>query len=459
MFVETIKTPGIAHLSYIIGNDGEACVIDPQLDTDTYLKLANQHGCRITTVIETHRNEDFISGAKALGQRTQANIYHGPNADEPVSYAQTITEGEQLSVGAWCLEVIETPGHTKDSICVTATDTNASDEVIGVFTGDTLFVSDVGRTDFYPDEKEAMAASLYQSLGKLSALGEQVIVYPAHGAGSVCGGGMADREFTTIGIEQRSNPMLRIADEAAFVAKKVSEYHYIAPYFSRMEAANVSGVAEAMPAQLCAPLLADEQTQWLDTKKRPGMLIDVRSHAAFREQHIAGSINLPGDLLSAYGGWLLDDDTPLALVADHAAQANEAARQLWRMGVTQVAGYVSTIPAALTEQHKRAQSVATVTADTISNRLSNPAKQWVLLDVRKRDEVVSTPFPGALHTFLGHLKDYAAKTHADTHYTCMCGSGARATVAASYLQMLGCNNVDVFEGSLDAWQQASHEVS
>lgn len=455
MFIETIKTPGIAHLSYVLGNAGEACVIDPQLDTDTYLRLANDKGCRITAIFETHRNEDFISGALALSKRSHAPVYHGPDADEPIAYADTVNNGDTFHIGAWKLRILTTPGHTKDSICIAVTDTDSSDDVIGVFTGDTLFVSDVGRADFYPDEKKAMASQLYHSLQKIIGLGEHVIVYPAHGAGSVCGGGMADREFTTLGMECRSNPLLQVDSEQEFVARKVSEHHYIAPYFSEMEAANVRGVDAAMPAQLCSPLNASQRETWLLADGRPGILVDLRDHAAFREHHVPASLNLPGGLLSAYGGWLLEYNTPIAFVADDATQANEGAAQLWRMGFRPVEGYMTSLPVPVTAEEKQAQSVATITADKVADRLKNPDKNWVLLDVRKRDEVETTPFTGALHTYLGHLKDYSDKVNAATHYTCMCGSGARATVAASYLQMLGCRQVDVFEGSLKAWQSAN----
>lgn len=152
MFVESVKTPGIAHLSYLIGSDGEACVIDPQLDTQHYLTLAGKHECRITTIIETHRNEDFISGAVALANQTGADIYHGKYADEPIEYARKAGNGDKFEIGKWTLEVIATPGHTKDSICVLAIDNEQDGQPIGVFTGDTLFVSEVGRTDFYPEE-------------------------------------------------------------------------------------------------------------------------------------------------------------------------------------------------------------------------------------------------------------------------------------------------------------------
>ncbi|WP_414830846.1 MBL fold metallo-hydrolase [Alteromonas sp. H39] len=453
MFIETIKTPGIAHLSYVIGNAGQACVIDPQLDTATYLSIARQNDCRITHIVETHRNEDFISGALALKNKTRAQVYHGENADEKIAYATVVNDGDTFEIGSWQLKVIATPGHTKDSICLAIYDTNQSKtDAIGVFTGDTLFVNDVGRTDFYPDEKEHMAGSLYDSLQKLLQLGDQVVIYPAHGAGSVCGGGMADREFSTIGFEKRNNPVLKVEDKTAFVTRKVSENHYVSPYFSHMENANVAGSNTPISDLVVQPVQQEQKSQWLDATARKGVIVDVREHASFRENHIPGSINLPGGLVSAYGGWLLDYDEPLALVTDSADTATNAAKQLWRMGFTQIEGYITELPAPLTQAEAMTQHINTVTSDTVESRLETPPENWVLLDVRKRDEVELTPFSGAIHTYLGHLKKYKNKFNSNTHYTCMCGSGKRATVAASYLKLLGCSNVDVSTGSLQAWQ-------
>jgi hydroxyacylglutathione hydrolase len=451
MFLESIKTPGISHLSYIFGNAGEACVIDPQLDINTYLDIANSHECKITTVIETHRNEDFISGALAIHKRTDAEVLHGVNADGAIQYATLVSEGDKRYVGAWEITFLHTPGHTKDSVCVVIRDTQTAQSPCGVFTGDTLFVNDVGRTDFYPNEKEEMAGALFDSLQRLLALGDEVIVYPAHGAGSVCGGGMADREFTTIGVERKNNPMLQLDNKDTFIDKKVNESHYIAPYFEAMEQANESGVDAPWRSENIQPIVGIDLESWLDAENRPGHLIDIRSHSAFRDQHVTGSINLPGDLLSAYGGWLLNYDTPIALVAPNIEDANDAAKQLWRMGFHNIAGFFSRVPMPIVEKDKYLSHLSYVTADVVKERLENE-KNWVLLDVRKNEEVATTPLPGAIHTYLGYLKEKSESFNPDIAYTCMCGSGKRATVAASYLRKLGIKNVDVFNGSMQAWK-------
>ena len=453
MFVESVKTQGIAHLSYVIGSNGEACVIDPQLDTQHYLSLADNHACRITTIIETHRNEDFISGAVALANQTGAEIYHGKDADEPIEYARQANNGDTVEVGKWTLEVIATPGHTKDSICLLAIDNEQDGQPIGVFTGDTLFVSEVGRTDFYPEQMAEMAGLLYDSLQTLAALGDDIIVYPAHGAGSVCGSGMAEREFTTIGIERRQNPGYQCASKKAFIERKLAEKHYIAPYFKKMEQSNLTGLDTPVPSAACQLLTPEWQSAWQQSAERPGVLIDVRSHAQFRDGHYPGSLNLPGGLLSAYGGWFLDYSTPVALVADSAAQAADSARQLWRMGYHQIAGYLTIVPAPVTVEDYQHQHVKSVTADIVDQRIKASPANWQLLDVRKHEELDNAGFADAQHLYLGYLPDRHHQLDKSCHYTVACGSGKRATVAASYLLAQGFEQVDIFIGSMQAWQR------
>ncbi|MEZ6183699.1 MAG: MBL fold metallo-hydrolase [Planctomycetota bacterium] len=239
MLFETVETPGLAQRSYLIGSQGQAAVIDPRRDCEVYLELARKRGLEIRYVLETHRNEDLISGAPTLAEWTGARVLHGPNPAGPVAYAETVREGERLELGQLILEVLETPGHTDDHLAFALFDQDYPDGAVGVFTGDALFVGDVGRADFYPERREQVAGQLYDSLQKLLALGDQALIYPAHGAGSVCGSGVAERGFSSIGLERR-NPLLQL-DREAFVARKLAETHYIPPYFQLMRRLNLEG--------------------------------------------------------------------------------------------------------------------------------------------------------------------------------------------------------------------------
>jgi Zn-dependent hydrolases, including glyoxylases len=221
MFIEKIKTQGLAHLSYVVGATGQAVVIDPRLDCEIYIEMAAAESCRISHILETHRNEDLVTGSAALAELTGAQVFHGPDAAGEVVYAETIVEGDEINMGSLIIRAIQTPGHTFDSMSYALYDTDFGESAVAVFTGDTLFVGDVGRTDFYPDQVEKVAGLLFDSLQKLIKLGDQALIYPAHGAGSVCGNNMADREFSSIGYERQHNPMLQIENRDEFIDKKM----------------------------------------------------------------------------------------------------------------------------------------------------------------------------------------------------------------------------------------------
>lgn len=452
MFLHTEKTPGLAHLSYVVGDSGHACVIDPQLDCQRYIEIANEHQCKIVHILETHRNEDFISGAHALAQLTGATVWHGPHSDAHISYAKTVYEDDCFNIGKLRLCVLETPGHTFDSVCYSLFDTNFSEDTpVGVFTGDTLFIGDVGRTDFYPGRDEHMAGLLYRSLQKLVQLGDQVQVFPAHGAGSVCGSGMADREFSTIGYERRFNPPISAGDEQAFIARKVAETHYQAPYFQMMENANVEGVALNLSRLQCQPLSNGNLSRWLDRTKATGVILDVRDLNTVKARYIQKSLCLHGPLISAYAGWFLAHKPSIMLVAADYQQALDAHRQLMRMGIDTVQGYTTDVPMQVTSDDRTIEQIDTVAADSVRQRLAQ-WDHWTLLDVRKAEEVEAMPMPGSTHIYLGHLAERYPELPPDRHYTVMCGSGKRATAGASFLKAKGYKNVDVFTGSMMAWQ-------
>ena len=454
MQVVSFKATGLAQLSYLVSSQGEAFIVDPQRDIAQYLDEAARQNVSIQCVIETHRNEDFISGAAALGEDLDIPVYHGINADAKIEYAQSVQSNDTVSVGALTLTVIETPGHTKDSICISVSDNTVSDEPVAIFTGDTLFVNEVGRTDFYPDEKEHVAGLLYDSLQKLFDLPETVIVYPAHGAGSVCGAGMADREFTTLGYERRHNPAWSVRDRQAFIDKKLSETHYYAPYFEQMERYNSIGQQKRI-APISLPRLPQREADAVYDQVSDGeiQLLDVRAISTYCTTHIKGSVFLPGGLASAYGGWFLQYDKPIIIVCDESAQAYDTALQLQRMGYSWFPGYVTALPVMTGENdidHKIG-ALEMVSAATVAHRVDEGSQSWRLLDVRKQEEVNTKALPHSEHLYLGHLFTEFKNLDSTLHYTCFCGSGMRATVAASFLEKQGFHHIDVFQGSMAAW--------
>lgn len=448
MFIEKVKSEGLAHLSYLVGGGAEAAVVDPRRDCECYVELASRHGCRITTIFETHRNEDLVSGAPALARLTGATVYHGPNPDGDVVYAETMREGDRFRLGALELRVLETPGHTYDSVSLAVYDCDAGDTAVGVFTGDALFIGDVGRTDFYPDRREEVAGLLYDSLGKLVALGDQAIVYPAHGAGSVCGDNMADREFSTIGHERLHNPMLRCKDRRSFVKAKLDEHHDQPPYFRRMEHLNLVG-GEPASRTLVPPALSLEAFEELS----PGAaIVDVRGIAGYLGAHVPDSLAMPADMVPAFAGWLLEPDQSLVLVADDAEQAELVARHLARIGYDHVHGYLAPSLTGWAARARPFRSVSVVDVDEVRRRVERSGSDWTLLDVRSRSEVEAGRIEGAKHIYVGELPSRLDELDRAGHYTVMCASGARATIAASVLLRAGFTQIDVFLGSMGAWR-------
>lgn len=454
MFLETIKSEGLAHLSYVIGSEGSAAVIDPRLDGERYIEVAASHDCRITHVFETHRNEDLLSGAAVLAAQTGATVFHGPNPADRILYAKSACEGDAFSIGKLRIEALETPGHTDDSLSYVLFDTDHPDGAFAVFTGDTLFVGDVGRCDFYPERAEEVAGLLFDSLRKLETLGNHVIVYPAHGAGSVCGSGMADRDFSTIGHERANNPRLRITDRDKFIAAKLDEHHDYPPYFKRMEALNLRGADAVKRPVAPPPLTAAAVAECKDNT----VLIDVRSASAFLGAHLAASLSLPLGTLSAFAGWFLSPPDELILIADSAADAEEAAVRLARIGYNKIAGYLAPDLTAWAASGRAFHSLPVLSADDVRERLDDPPSDWTLLDVRGPEEVANARIPDAQHVYLGELPAKLEQLDAARKYTLMCGSGTRATIAASLLLRAGFNDPELFLGSLGAWQQRDYPM-
>lgn len=444
MFIEKIKTEGLAHFSYILGDSGSAVVIDPQLDISNYMNIARSNNCQITTIIETHRNEDFISGAYALASKTDAEVLHGPNPQQTIDYARTVREGDQVIAGGLTLGILETPGHTDDSISIAIYDAAYDDGAIGVFTGDTLFIGDVGRADFYPERAEEMAGSLFDSLQKLLSLGDQAILYPAHGAGSVCGAGMAEREFSTIGHERRNNSRLQIETRDEFIKAKVAEHHYKPPYFKFMERRNVFGSAALdpwphVPAVSHKTLLA----------KAPKHLVDVRPVSSFLAAHIPGSISLPVSMISSFAGWMMNEGDTIGLVCDTPDEAIEASRQLRRIGYSNIVGFTKNM-VSIAASGAQISSLPIVDTNTICERLQSE-NIWTLLDVRSKTEFEAGHIDTAQHLYVGDILKSPNSLTLVGPVTVMCGSGARATVAASRLLNSGTDEIDVYYGSYSAW--------
>lgn len=453
MFLERVHSPGLAHISYLIGSGGLAAVIDPRRDCEVYVEIARRHGARIAHIFETHRNEDYVIGSPDLARLTGATIHHG--AALQFGYGHAVTEGDAFDLGKLRLSVLETPGHTFESISLVAADLAFSEEPVAVFTGDALFIGDVGRTDFFPDQAEEVAGLLHDSIfGKLLPLGDHVQLYPAHGAGSVCGGGLAVREFSTLGYERRHNPALRLSEREAFIRHKLAERHHKPPYFKRMEEYNLNGAPPLTGLPELQPYSADAFAAAVTDGM---MVLDVRSPEAFGGAHIPGSLALPLDMLSAYAGWVVPYDTPLGLVVDCEEQAESAVRQLVRIGYDAITALLEEGLHEWQTAGREFEGLPQVYAGEIQRRLE-AKEEFTLLDVRDEGEFARGHLPGAVNIFLGELSERLDEVPSARPVTTFCGTGHRAIIGASILQRAGFERVENCLGSMRACAALGCEV-
>lgn len=445
MILEKIKSDGLAHLSYILGDGDEAIVIDPRRDCDVFLDIAAREGMRITHIFETHRNEDYVIGSLDLARLSGAVIHHGAAMD--FAYGESTSEGDTFDAGGLRLRVLETPGHTMESISLALTDRNYGDTPVGVFTGDALFVGDVGRTDFFPGRAREVAGMLYDSIfNKLLPLGDQAILYPAHGAGSVCGDSMASREFSTIGHERQHNPALQNTDRESFIDYKVAEHHDQPAYFRLMERYNKEGAPSLGELPRPCPLTPAQVEQAV---RDGAVLVDLRSPEAFAGVFIPGSLAIPLDMLPAYAGYLLDYEHDLILVPETLDQIPTAVRYLIRIGYERLAGYLKGGISAWEVSGRTYDRIGAVHASTLERRIK-AAEAFTLLDVRKITEFQESRLKKATHIFLGDLQKHLDEIDKSKPVVTFCASGRRAIIAASILKRHGFERVEDCPGSMEA---------
>jgi hydroxyacylglutathione hydrolase len=444
VFLEVAKSPGIAHLSYILGDQNVAAVVDPRRDIEVYLEIARERNSAITHIFETHRNEDYVIGSLPLAAATGAEIYHGRALD--FKYGQAVSEGQRFELGDLSLKVLETPGHTFESISIAAFDRSFGEDAVGVFTGDALFIGDVGRTDFFPDRAEEVAGLLYDSLfDKLLPLGDQTILYPAHGAGSVCGSGMASREFSTVGYERRNNPRLQMGRDE-FIRFKVAEHHYKPPYFRQMENLNQFGAPLLERLPYPQPVDADQFAQ----RMQQGMLVlDTRSPEAIAGAFIPNSLTIPLNMIPAFAGWFVPYDTPIGLVVESNGQVEQAVRHLIRLGYDDVSAYLESGLHEWEIEGRKYDRIPTIHVRELSRRL-DAHEDLVLLDVRGEEEFQKGHLPGAINIYIGELPDRIGEVPTGKPLVTFCGSGRRAVIAASFLKNHGFDDVSNCLGSMAA---------
>ncbi len=453
MLFERVESEGLAHYSYIVGDRNEAVVIDHRRDCEVYPKMASKEGMRIRHVLETHRNEDYVAGSVELSYRTGAEIWHA-DGQLDYRYGQAVEDGMVWKVGRYEIEAISTPGHTPGSMSYLLRDVGGDPWM--VFTGDALFAGDLGRVDLLGmDRAEEMARHLYDSIfNRLLPLGDEVIACPAHGAGSVCAASIADRKWTTFGIERKQNPKIQVAGEEEFVARMAVELER-PPYFREMERLNLEGAPLLCTVPDPVPLSPKEFAKAAEKDE----VLDTRMELAFGAAHVPGAINIWLAGVPSFAGWFLPHDRKVLLV-DETGDPDLAVRLLRRLGYDNLLGYLAGGMVAWHMGGKESRSVATANVHDLCARLDREERElaWIL-DVRSADEQEkSGKITGAHHIHITQLPQRIDEVPRDRPVYIFCGSGLRSMVAASILQRNGWEKTTVILGGLAGWSSATCPV-
>jgi hydroxyacylglutathione hydrolase len=459
MYFKQFYLACLAHASYLIGSDGEAAVVDPQRDVDEYLAEASANGLQIKYVIETHLHADFVSGHQEIAARTGAQIIFGAKAGVAFAH-RAVRDSEEITMGNVVLRFIETPGHTPEGICVLLTDTENSNQPPKLLTGDTLFIGDVGRPDLAGGKgytPQMMAEMMYDSLhGKLLKLPDEVEVYPAHGAGSMCGRNMSKETSSTIGEQRKFNYALKPMSKEEFVTMMTADLPEAPVYFPKDAEINRSGARGLSELQPPRPLTPHQVRELRDEGH---VILDVRTAADFGAAHVPGSMNIGlGGQFAMWAGSLVPLNASIVVIADTGAQVDETVVRLARVGIENVKGYLEGGVESWRDAGFPVDTIEQVTVAQLKEQMTNSDLQ--ILDVRRPAEYVGGHVPRALNAPLASLENSLGPLplKKDKLTAVICAGGYRSSAAASLLQRQGFSNLLNVSGGTGAWINAGYAV-
>ena len=439
----------LAHASYLIHDGQEAAVIDPQRDVDLYIDEARQLGLRIRWVIETHLHADFVSGHLELASRTGATICLGDGSGALFAH-RDLHENDELPLGSARLRILSTPGHTEESICILAYEARQK-EPKAAFTGDTLFIGDVGRPDLSPTKTpQELASMLFDSLHrKLLTLPDETLVFPAHGAGSLCGRQMSSDDSSTIGKERRLNYALQPKDRDEFVSLLTAEMAPRPGYFQDEVARNRAG---ALSIEKLEPLRMLTPDELVELQSAGAAVLDTRPPVQFAAAHVPGSIHIA--LSGQFASWaarLLGINSKVILVAEDNAAIEESRLRLARVGLENVVGALDEGILAWVEAGKPIEWIDQVSAQDLAELIQSNPKSFTVVDVREKSERPAGVIPGSLSIPLPDLRDRLSEIDRNTTIAVHCKGGYRSSIAVSLLQAAGISHVTNLVGGYDAW--------
>lgn len=464
MFFQHVYDKSLAQASYFIGCQkcGVAMVIDPKRDVDTYIEIAKQNNMQITHVAETHIHADFLSGSRELAALTGAKLYLSDEGGKDWQYQFDhvgLKDGDEFKVGNLKIEVVHTPGHTPESISFLLTDVPASEKPVMLFTGDFVFVGDIGRPDLLEKAagmvgtQDAGAKQMFKSLKRFSELPDYIQVWPGHGAGSACGKALGAVPSSTVGYEKIRNWAFQYeSDEKGFAKYLLEDQPEPPKYFAMMKKLNKID----RPLLTEVPKLNKLSTKELNDALKKGVkVIDARMKADFAKGFIPGTINIQGNnAFATWMGWFISYEEPFILMAEE-SKLDDLTRKLMRIGMDNIMGYVDGVQTWASEGGKLSKSDI-VSMDEFKNILKTNHTQ--IVDLRGASEYKSGHIKGTENLFVGTLEKNLDKIRKDQQVVIHCQSGDRATIGYSILAKHGFKNVKNYSGGMNEWNQSGNEV-
>ncbi len=455
MYIQQIYTNCLAHAAYYIESEGEAVIIDPLRDIETYLDMAQTRNAKIKYVFETHFHADFVSGHLELARKTDAVIVYGPKA-KPGYTALVADDHEKFKLGKLNIELLHTPGHTIESSCFLLY--NEAGQPHCIFTGDTLFVGDVGRPDLMSGNfnKEELAALLFDSLNtKIKTLPDEVIVYPGHGAGSACGKNIGKETSTTIGAQKSTNYAMKENNKDKFIQAVCSGLPTPPPYFFKDAVINIKGY-DSLESSLKISLSALSPAEFKTELEKGALILDTRPADVFAKGFISGAINigLNGDY-AVWVGTVVDFNTPLVLVTEKGKE-EESVIRLARIGYDNIKGHLAGGMETWLYAGYKEDQVQSLETDEVKRMLKT--NEYVLIDVRREDEFAAAKIKDALNIPLQILKSKIKELDRNEKYLVHCAGGYRSMIAVSLLKQAGIHRVYNVNGGISRLKQELPEL-
>lgn len=449
-----IYTKGLAHCAYVVGGRNQCIVVDPGRDVEPYIEAAAAFKLPITGIIETHLHADFVSGHIELAERTGATIYITAQAKAEYKH-YAMEDGEEILIDTLLIRMIDTPGHTPEGAVYIVSDLERGKEPMLAFTGDTLLVGDAGRPDLFPDQKEELASKLYASLRRIEEIGGNVEIYPAHGAGSLCGRSLSSKLSSTIGTERMHNEALNIHPEEAFVRTFLKGMPEAPDHFARCSQINRIG---APPVSSLKKPVPYNPKEFLELAQSGHLVVDTRDQLPFAAAHIPGAygLSLKGNF-ATFSGWVLPPDKPILLVTDSPREYQAALRGLYSVGLDRVAGYLEGGMDAYEDSGYRTARLESISIAELKERMD--AGELLVVDTRLKSEYDKEHIAGTLHAAAPDVRFRYQEWKGDKTLAFICNTGNRSLLAGSLMLNLSCMDTVVnVIGGTTAWAKLGYPM-